>query len=158
MYFPDFCLAEPFRTTVCTCHGWSIYCVTACMCSVYITALQPWKTHIFSLAVIIFSPCIFLDWSAIKTLASPLSYFPLLITIIVWTSVEFRCETFALVSRIKHAVSWPFVCSDFHSTGKQRSLETLRKMLFSLKNTSSRSPLLGLVSCLFFCSILGQHC
>lgn len=32
-------------------------------------------------------------------------------------------------------MSWPFVCSDFHSTGKQHSLETLRKtVLFSEKH------------------------
>lgn len=30
---------------------------------------------------------------------------PLLITHIVWTSVEFRCATFALLLRIQHASS-----------------------------------------------------
>lgn len=98
------------------------------------TLLRP--PAVKSLAVIIFSTCIFLDWSATKTLTSPLipSRFTLLIMIIVWTSVEFRCETFAFLSRIKHAMSWPFVCRDFHSTSVQRSLQAPRKHSFSLKN------------------------
>lgn len=98
---------------------------------------------------------------AVRTLSYPLFPSlppPPLIKIIVWTSVEFRCKTFAALRRIKHAVSWPFVCSDFYSAGKRRSLETPQKMLCSLKNTSFRCRLLGLTSWLFFCSILGQHC
>lgn len=70
------------------------------------------------------------NWSAIKALSYPLftpPSYPLLIRIIVCTKVEFWCETFASLSRIKHAMSWPFVCSDFHSTGEQRSLETFKK-------------------------------
>ncbi len=56
-----------------SCMGCMI-CVTASMWSVYITALQPWRTHIFlfALAMISFSLCVCLDWSAIKTPASPL--------------------------------------------------------------------------------------
>lgn len=46
------------------------------MCPAYITTLQPWKPHIFALAVIIFSLYIHLDWSAIKTLASSLLLSP----------------------------------------------------------------------------------
>lgn len=60
----------------------------------------------------------------LKSFASPfsllcVSHFPVLITITVWTSVEFRCETFASLWRIKHAMSWPFVCRAFHSTGRK---------------------------------------
>lgn len=77
--------------------------------------------------------------------------------IIVWTSVEFRCETFAFLSRIKHAMSWPFVCRDFHSTSVQRSLQAPRKHSFLWK-ISSKCSLVGLssgcISALFWVSFV----
>lgn len=85
--------------------------------------------------------CVCLNWSAIKTVSypfpSPLSHYPLLIRIIVWTSVEFRCETFASLLRIKHAVSWPFVCSDFHSTASKAALKSSENAFFCLKTHHS---------------------
>lgn len=59
---------------------------------------------------------------------------------IVWTLVEFWCATFALPLRIKHAMSWPFVCSDFHSAGSRRGLETLWKHSFLWKTHHSDIP------------------
>lgn len=73
--------------------------------------------HIFAPALIMFFLYFFFIGLPLKPL-SPLPPLPL-ITIIVWTSVEFRCETFALLWTIKHALSWPFVFSDFHSNSKQ---------------------------------------
>lgn len=81
----------------------------------------------------------------LKSFASPLSlpcvsHFPVLITITVWTSVEFRCETFASLWRIKHAMSWPFVCRAFHSTGrKHRPKKFWENVIFCyLKGKKSR--------------------
>lgn len=62
---------------------------------------------------------------------------PLLITNIVWTSVEFRCVTFALLLKIKHAESWPFVCSDFYSADSRHGLEIVWKHSFPWKTHHS---------------------
>lgn len=92
-----------------------------------ISPTQPMETLYFCSD---FTFHVYISWSAIESITLSSFLPPLLIMIIVWTSVEFWCETFASLWRIKHVESWPFVCGNFNSTGKNPSLEKPQKILF----------------------------
>lgn len=140
--------------------------ITALGVSMHNNAPLTTKNTHFLLALVIFSMCIFffLDWSVIKTLASPplsFSSSPSSLLSLFGLEMNFDAKPLPCYGELNMPCPDLLSATTFIPLAGNIALKPSEKALISGRKKPHIihiSSLLGPVSWLFFCSILGQHC